>query len=299
MSDIVFQSRLVPTLDDGIKKVKNHVWCVTRENIPLLKEHGERIGINMVANKGKMMDLLNQIRRLYFNNETRFCRGFGGYIQTREFVTDTDMLVFSYTKVESNYFITGYATVKIEDWRTFEIKCLCSDLHFSGIGSHLMTIIKKLGYRINPDISIVLESLSIPDTQNFYTSQGFAWLGLGKPWFEWHFTGDEKDRVKIGKQKGDFFSTYHKQIRRSSSLTELLPYNEYMSPEYEFDTISEIRRLRPRYIESRDRTPSPEQTFMRLKRGSTVWGSRSRSTPKKGGKKRITKKRITKKMSKK
>lgn len=177
--------------------------------------------------------IIRKLRATIYSDNKRFCRGLGGF-DTLQFGRDEFMMVISYFEYEGKNYINGFINVKVYNKDTVEISYICSDLHFSGIGKILLSLV-KLVITMMGIPTIRLESVLNPSTQNFYTSQGFQYVNDNgdKKIFEIN-TGlmSRKDQLSIGKLfhhigKGKpLLATYHPSKNRGMESVELLPYIE-------------------------------------------------------------------------
>lgn len=177
--------------------------------------------------------IIRKLRSTIYSDNKRFCRGLGGF-DTMKFGKDEFMMIISYFEYEGNNYINGFINVKLNSEDIVEISYICSDLHFSGIGKTLLSLVKLIITMMGIPV-IHLESVNNPSTQNFYTSQGFQYVSDNgnKKIFEIN-TGlmSRKDQLSIGKLfhhlgKGKpLFAIYHPSKNRELDTTDLLPYHE-------------------------------------------------------------------------
>jgi len=177
--------------------------------------------------------IIRKLRATIYSDNKRFCRGLGGF-DTLQFGRDEFMMIISYFEYEGKNYINGFINVKVYNKDTVEISYICSDLHFSGIGKILLSLVKLVITMMGIQ-TIRLESVLNPSTQNFYTSQGFQYENDSgdKKIFKIN-TGlmSRKDQLSIGKLfhhlgKGKpLLATYHPSKNRGMDSVELLPYLE-------------------------------------------------------------------------
>jgi hypothetical protein len=177
--------------------------------------------------------IIRKLRATIFSDNKRFCKGLGGF-ETTQFCRDEFMMIISYFEYEGKNYINGFINVKVFNKDSVEISYICSDLHFSGIGKILLSLVKLVITMMGIQ-TIRLESVLNPSTQNFYTSQGFQYVKDegDKKIFEIN-TGlmSRKDQLSIGRLfhhlgKGKpLLATYHHTKNRGMDTMEILPYLE-------------------------------------------------------------------------
>ena len=177
--------------------------------------------------------IIRKLRATIYSDNKRFCRGLGGF-DTMEFGRDEFMMIISYFEYEGKNYINGFINVKVYNKDTVEISYICSDLHFSGIGKILLSLVKLVVTMMGIP-TIRLESVLNPSTQNFYTSQGFQYVNDNgnKKIFEIN-TGlmSRKDQLSIGKlfhhlgKNKPLLATFHPSKNREMDTMDLLPYLE-------------------------------------------------------------------------
>lgn len=177
--------------------------------------------------------IIRKLRATIYSDNKRFCKGLGGF-DTLQFGRDEFMMIISYFEYEGKNYINGFINVKLTSEDSVEISYICSDLHFSGIGKILLSLV-KLVITMMGIPTIRLESVLNPSTQNFYTSQGFQYVkdNGNKKIFEIN-TGlmSRKDQLSIGKlfhhlgKKKPLFAIFYPSKNREMDTMALLPYLE-------------------------------------------------------------------------
>lgn len=232
---IAFEEKLIPiknlTAGEGLPF---HLVCVVK---PAQSAYTESIvsqmkGLNIPCIPMNST-IIRKLRATIYSDNKRFCRGLGGF-DTLQFGRDEFMMIISYFEYEGKNYINGFINVKLTSEDSVEITYICSDLHFSGIGKILLSLVKLVITMMGIPI-IRLESVINPSTQNFYTSQGFQYIidKGNKKIFEIN-TGlmSRKDQLSIGKlfhhlgKRKHLIATYHPSKNRAMDSVELLPYLE-------------------------------------------------------------------------
>ena len=232
---IAFEENLIPIkkLTAG-EQLPFQLVCVVNQAQPLNTESliDQMAGLNIPCISINST-IIRKLRATIYSDNKRFCRGLGGF-DTLQFGKDEFMMIISYFEYEGKNYINGFINVKVYNKSKVEISYICSDLHFSGIGKILLSLVKLVITMMGVP-TIRLESVINPSTQNFYTSQGFQYVSDygNKKIFEIN-TGlmSRKDQLSIGKlfhhlgKNKPLLATYHSSKNRGMDTMDLLPYLE-------------------------------------------------------------------------
>ena len=197
--------------------VENQIQCIiTNKNTPQILEviryfekNNISVGIEEIVGGVNMkIKFMKDLRNIIFRDKRRFCAGVSG-LESKSFEYN-DLILYSVANVGGKYYLTGFATININEGYRFVLEYLCGDLLLKNMGKSFLNFIKKMVYSLDKRGTIELESVRNEVTINFYKSQYFRNTGNH---FLWKYHNHPKDRANI-KQANDIFLSHRATIAK-------------------------------------------------------------------------------------